>query len=130
MMSQGRLSEAIQSFEVALDINSLFTRARSKLAVCLFQKGRKSHAMKLLSEYDSLDKDMIELHYKIALLYCDKLKFASSMINLERYLENNYACPDASFNISIVLQNLGMLDRVTVMWDNISDMAGQMTNID
>jgi tetratricopeptide (TPR) repeat protein len=129
MMGYGKLSKAIESFETALDINPLFTRSRSKLAVCLCQKDRAPEAMKLLSEYDCVDRDTLDLHYKTALLYCDKLKFASSLINLERHLENNYACPDASVNISIVLQNLGLLDRAAMMWDNISDMAGQMINI-
>ena len=51
-------------------------------------------------------------------------------MNLERHLEKNFARPDASVNIAIVLQNLGLLDRVTTMWDNLSDTADQAINID
>jgi hypothetical protein len=78
--------------------------------------------------HDFLDKDTLSLHYKTALLYCDKVKFASSLINLERHLEDNFASPDATVNISIVLQNLGLLDRVTAMWDNLSDTADEAIN--
>ena len=124
MMGLGRVYKAIESFETALDINPFYSRARSKLAVCLFQTDRKSDSLNLLADHDFIDVDTLELHYKTALLYCDKIKFASSLFNLERFLENNFACPDASVNVSIVLQNLGLLDRVTTMWDNISDMAG------
>jgi len=124
MMGVGRIFKAIKSFETALDINPFYTRARSKLAVCLFQTDRKSEALNILADHDCLDRDTLELHYKTALLYCDKIKFASSLFNLERFMENNFACPDASVNVSIVLQNLGLLDRVDAMWDNISDMAG------
>ncbi|MBC8470212.1 MAG: tetratricopeptide repeat protein [Planctomycetes bacterium] len=130
MMSVGRLDEAIRSFQTALEINSDHHRARNKLAICLFEIGRNAEALIYLCVPDHLDKDTLDLHYKTALLYCDKVKFASSLMNLERHLENNFARPDAAVNISIVLQNLGLLDRVTTMWDNLSDTAGQAINTD
>jgi hypothetical protein len=113
-----------------LEINPDYNRARSKLAICLFEIDRKSEALEHLPGPDRLDKDTLDLHYKTALLYCDKVKFASSLMNLERHLENNFARPDAAVNISIVLQNLGLLDRVTTMWDNLSDTADQAINAD
>ncbi len=128
MMSVGRITDALKSFRTALEINPTYTRARSKLAMCLFETDQKTLALEQLIAPEYLDKDTLELHYKIALLYCDKVKFASSLINLDRLLENNFTCPDAAVNISIVLQNLGLLDRVTVMWDNLSDTANQAMN--
>ena len=98
------------------------------MAVCLFEQGQQQAALEQLIGPDCLDKDTLELHYKVALLYCDRIKFASSLINLERLLENNFACTDATVNISVVLQNLGLLDRVAAMWDNLSDMATQAMN--
>ncbi len=130
MMSIGRLSEAIQSFQTVLEINPDYNRARSKLAICLFEMNQKAEALEHLLGPDRLDKDTLELHYKTALLYCDKVKFASSLMNLERHLKNNFARPDAAVNISIVLQNLGLLDRVTTMWDNLSDTAEKAINAD
>ncbi len=81
----------------------------------------------LLTVYD---KDTLELHYKTALLYCDKIKFASSLLNLEHQLENNYASPEASVNISIILQNLGLLDRTAAMWDSLVETASFAINSD
>jgi len=130
LMSVGNMAEAVQSFQIALEINPNYNRARSKLALCLFEFDRKSEAIELLTGSDFLDKDTLDLHYKIALLYCDKVKFASSLINLERHLESNFAHSEASVNISIVLQNLGLLDRVTAMWDNLSDTTDQAINAD
>jgi tetratricopeptide (TPR) repeat protein len=130
MMSVGRMTEAIMSFESAIEINPDYHRARNKLAVCLFEADRKAEAMEQLPASGHLDKDTLDLHYKTALLYCDKVKFASSLMNLERHLENNFARPDAAVNISIVLQNLGLLDRVTTMWDNLADTADQAINTD
>ena len=131
MMSIGKMTEAIKAFLSALEINPTYTRARSKLAVCLFETGQNHLALEQLTGLESLDKDTLELHYKIALLYCDRVKFASSLINLERhYVKNNFTCTDATVNISIVLQNLGLLDRASMMWDNLSDTANQAINPD
>ncbi len=128
MMSVGKLKEAAKLLQAALEINPTYARARSKLAVCLFETGQRQNALELLTGLDCLDKDTLELHYKMALLYCDSLKFASSLMNLNRLLENNFTCADATVNISVVLQNLGLLDRATAMWDNLSDTANQALN--
>ncbi|UCC98330.1 MAG: tetratricopeptide repeat protein [Phycisphaerales bacterium] len=128
LMNVGRLSHAISSFETALHLNPAYTRARSKLAVALFEAGRKSEALEQLTGPDGLDRDSLELHYQTALLYCNKIKFASSLLNLERHLENNYSAPDATVNISIILQNLGLLDRAAVTWDNLSATADHAVN--
>jgi tetratricopeptide (TPR) repeat protein len=125
MMSVARLGEAIKSFKTALKINPTYHRASSKLAVCLFETGQKNIALEHLNAPDYLDKDTLQLHYKIAMLYCDRLKFASSLINLDRLLEENFTRADATVNISIVLQNLGLLDRVTATWDNLSETTSQ-----
>jgi len=128
MMSVGRMDEAVKLLLTALEINPTYARARSKLAVCLFETGRRQNALEQLIGPDCLNKDILELHYKVALLYCDRIKFASSLINLNRLLENNFTCADATVNISVVLQNLGLLDRATAMWDNLSDTAAQALN--
>ena len=128
MMSVGRISEGLKSFRTVLEINPTYSRARSKLAVCLFETDQKQAALEQLTESECLDKDTLELHYKTALLYCDRIKFASSLMNLDRSLEDNFTYADATVNISIVLQNLGLLDRADIMWDNLSDTANQAIN--
>jgi tetratricopeptide (TPR) repeat protein len=122
-LSVGNITDAINAFQNALQINPAYHRARSKLAICLFETDQKLAALKQMVGPDCLDKDTLELHYKTALLYCDKLKFASSLMNLERYMHNNFTSADPTVNVSIVLQNLGLLDRATVMWDNLYETA-------
>ena len=130
MMNVGRIADAARSFQAALEINSVYTRARSKLAICLLEADRKREALDCLPGRDCLDKDTLELHYKTALLYCDRVKFASSLINLEHQIESNFACSDATVNISIILQNLGLLDRVTATWDSLTDTANRAIGAD
>jgi len=130
MTSVGRLSDAAGAFQKALEINPTYGRARNKLAVSLFEIDQKNAAMDLLSGPKCLDKDTLELHYKTALLYYDKLKFASSLMNLEQQMANNFAYADTAVNVSIVLQNLGLLDRASIMWENLADTAYLAINTD
>ena len=124
LTSVGMPDKAVEVFRTALEINPMYTRAKSKMILYLAETGEQQAALEQLAGPSYLDKQTLQLHYKTALLYCDKLKFTSSLINLDRYLENNFACSDATVNISIVLQNLGLLDRAAVMWDNLSEMTG------
>jgi tetratricopeptide (TPR) repeat protein len=99
--------------------------SRLDKAICLSESGDNNSALEVLSGPDFLDKDTLDLHYKTALLYCDKVKFACSLINLENFLSDNFADSNACPNISIVLQNLGLLDRVSCMWDSLEDTTKQ-----
>jgi tetratricopeptide (TPR) repeat protein len=125
LMNANRITHAISAFQTALVINPAFTRARSKLAICLFEAGQQTEALKTLTSTESLDDETLELYYRTALLYCNKVKFASSLMNLERHLEANFSCSDAVVNISIILQNLGLLDRVAATWDSLAETANQ-----
>jgi tetratricopeptide (TPR) repeat protein len=128
MMSVERITDAIQEFQTATTINPNFTRAKSRLAICLLESDRKTQALKQLVAPDCLNKDSLNLHYKTALLYCNKPKFASSLMNLEHYMESNFALTETVVNISIILQNLGLLDRASATWDNLADTAKHAIN--
>jgi len=52
------------------------------------------------------------------------------LINLEHYLEKSFTCPDATINISVILQDLGLLDRATAMWGNLTETANQAIGAD
>jgi tetratricopeptide (TPR) repeat protein len=128
MVGVYRYEDAIKAFETALEINPTHTRAKNKLAICLLETGQNQAALDKLTAGDCIDRGTLELHYKTALLYCDRVKFASSLINLEKYMQDNFACTNATVNVSIVLQNLGLLDRASAMWDSLSNTANQAIN--
>jgi len=51
MMNAGRIADAIESFRTVLEINPAFTRARSKLTICLLETGRKDEALEQLTGF-------------------------------------------------------------------------------
>jgi tetratricopeptide (TPR) repeat protein len=128
MTTIDKFNEAIKAFQTVLEINPTYTRAKGKLAICLLANNQKEAAAAQLSPHSNPGKNMLEMYYKIALMYCDRLKFASSLLNLEHNMTKNFASSDITSNISIVLQNLGLLDRATIMWDNLADTVCRAIN--
>jgi tetratricopeptide (TPR) repeat protein len=125
-MNANHLDLAANCFRKALEINSTFTRASTKLAVCLFELGRKDEALDLIMPVTQYAPQTLDLYYRTALLYCNRVKFASSVINLQRQIERNLAPDlDPTVNISIVLQNLGLSDTVGLMWENLCQTAAR-----
>jgi len=125
LANAGQFAEAADAFRTVLQTNPTHSRARTKLAVCLFETNHHDQAVQQLIEPACPDARTLELHYKTALLYCDRVRFACSLINLESCLEQSLANLDTTVNISVVLQNLGLLDRADAMWENLCHTAEQ-----
>jgi len=125
LMRTGHIAEPITLLKTALTINPTFARARSKLAIYLLETDEQALALEQLTEANYLTTEMINLHYKVALLYCDKPKFASSLLNLSRQIGDDVSAAEPTQNISLVLQNLGLLDRAAASSDNLLGLAGE-----
>jgi tetratricopeptide (TPR) repeat protein len=123
MMVTGNCSDAIQSFETALGINPTHHRSRSKLAICLYDSGKVDVAMTALDAGSAIDSNSLSLHYKTAILYCDREQFASALYKVESAMKENYTEPDALVNIEVVLENLGLVDRAVATWERLSETA-------
>jgi len=125
MMNVSRMKDAVKCFQRAVQLNPMYHRAKSKLAIALYETNQKNKALEIISSKQPLKKSILQLHYKTALLYCNKLKFAGSMLNLNQHLQKKLANEDTAVNISIVLQNLGLIDRAAAMWDSVQSIAKQ-----
>lgn len=129
LMSTPYFQAATDSFRSALELNTMYARARTKLCICLFLSGRNKEALDHLIPPKHLTPNTLHLHYKISLLYCDKAKFASSLLNLHRQMLNNLIQTDTPANIYVVLENLDLVDTVSSMWQNLNDIAKNTDNI-
>lgn len=130
LMSISKYHQALASFRNALKINPTFGPAQSKMLLCMLESGQKKQLTEYISRPRGLDKEIIQLHYRTALLYCNKVKFASSLLNLERHMQDNFAGSQTTINISVILQNLGLLDRASEAWDNLSETTRLAINAD
>jgi tetratricopeptide (TPR) repeat protein len=123
LLQGANLSAAAEHFENALAINSTHYRARAKLAICLNEMGKKSEAIKTLASAVSMGSEIFALHYKTAILFSDRGQFVKTAKQLQSSLNQNLAETTATANLSVVLQNLGLADRASAVWDNLDAAA-------
>jgi hypothetical protein len=76
-----------------------------------------------------LSSDMVNTYYRIAILYCDKVRFASSLLNLEQWLSDSLATADAVVNISVVLQNLGLIDPAVSTCESFAQLTTRPVDV-
>lgn len=123
LMSAGRLTQAAELFKRTLELAPTNLSALNKLIVCLYETDEKALALENISIPGCLDSETLELHYRVALLYCDKIRFAHSLLNLVQWLLETFSATDATVNISLVLQNLGLVDSASAICDNLHQTA-------
>jgi len=128
MMVAENFADAITSFQTALAINPTHHRARGKLALCIYENGDIDAAVNTLTKADTIPPDTFDLHYKTAILYCDRQKFAKALTSLETTMHGNFTQTDAAVNIQIVLENLGLIDRPTATWDRLTETSHHAIN--
>ena len=128
MMVAGNFADAITSFHNTLAINPTHHRARGKLALCMYENGDIDSAVKTLTKADTIPPETFDLHYKTAILYCDRKKFTKALVALETTMHKNFTQTDAAVNIQIVLENLGLIDRPTATWDRLTEASHHAIN--
>jgi predicted Zn-dependent protease len=128
-MGLGRLNQAIELFKRSIELNPAFSLARNKLAVCLNETDESALALETLEPCVQLTSDMVNTYYRIAILYCDKIRFASSLLDLEQWLSESFATADAVVNISVVLQNLGLIDPAVSTCESFSRLTAQSVDV-
>lgn len=129
MLIKGDVPNAVEAFEKALAINPTHHRVRSKIAMCLYEMGQCKVAIKKLLETEKLEAELLQLHYNTAILYCDKRRFAKALSSLESTMKANFTEPDALLNIEVVLENLGLIDRVSATWDRLTEAAKKVADM-
>ncbi len=127
MMGLRKFTKATSYFESAVNINPQFDRAKIKLILCNIQKNKPVKALDLLKISKINTKEM-KIFYKTSIMYCDKVKFASSLINFEKYLYDNFSVPSVTSNISVIMRNLGLIERSNSMWKDLQETENFCTN--
>ncbi|MCH7916488.1 MAG: tetratricopeptide repeat protein [Planctomycetes bacterium] len=112
---------AKEAFRHAVTICPTYCRANAKLSLCLLGEGDNEGALQRLEHNDTVTAESFELHYQTALLYSDRLKFASSLLNLSRNLTRNLTDIDFASQIAVVLEGMGAIDKAEALWDGLHE---------
>lgn len=91
------------------------------LSFTMFEQGDKKGTLELLKPPELPNEKILETYYETAILYCDKLKFASTMINFSKFYELGSSGITDLKQVSQILQEIGVLNRAEILYDNIND---------
>jgi tetratricopeptide (TPR) repeat protein len=111
LLGRGLVHQAIRAFSAALAANPTYHRARTKLCLSLMQSGEMAKALKYIEAPAALTKETVELHYRTAILFCNRERFAEAVGGLQDWMSSHFVSPGANSNISVVLENMGLVDR-------------------
>ncbi|MCF7972196.1 MAG: tetratricopeptide repeat protein [Phycisphaerae bacterium] len=120
VQTQG-LDKALESFQRATRLNESYWRAQAKSVLCLFCMGHTQDALRTLTAGVHPDEQTLKLNYETAVLYWNHVKFAGAMMNLFRVQTQQNRSDDCAQVISTVLESIGVIDHVDIMWDSLQE---------
>lgn len=123
MTVRGQVKDAISWFRKAISINPTHYRAKIKLSLALAELGQVEEAMENLQKMQGFSPATLELHYRTALLFCDKRRFAGAVRQLQNNQLHGMTCEDTRDSIEVVLENLGIVDRALSNWSKIEETS-------
>jgi tetratricopeptide (TPR) repeat protein len=111
LLSQGRLDEAIDQFQMALKIAPGFSAAETNLSIALTRKGRIDDAITQLRTLVKEHPDDPEAHYQLGNALLKKGDSQGAIAAYEKALSLQVRYPTAHYNFGIALDRNGRIDE-------------------
>ncbi len=128
LRAEGRLVEALEQFDAALEINPTYTKAIIKKGLTLQDLGRIDQAIETLATALELHPKYVDLHYRLGLLYTEGRLFEQAVQHLEATSREGPDNRTIRANLALALQNMGLMDRAAATWRSLArihDAAGR-----
>jgi Tfp pilus assembly protein PilF len=125
LFGEGRLDEAQELFQKAIDICPGDLQAWNNLAVVAMAKGQSGEAKRCLKQAIELKPDFVEAHFNIAEVYCHEQKWANAAKQLQTILTFKPDDLPTIRRLAQVYVNMGQPDKAKKILDN-SDNVGAM----
>ncbi|MEN6386491.1 MAG: tetratricopeptide repeat protein [Phycisphaerales bacterium] len=123
LMKRKHFSHAGEKFSNIVRQNETNYRALSKLIICKTEQGEKQRALMYLNTAQVLTNELICLHYKTALLYCNRGAFVSAVKAANNEHAQEFETDSAIVTINETLQNMGLVDRAYSCWNMLGEMV-------
>ncbi len=120
----GRHRESVNAFRNAIRINPNYTKALIKLGICLKEMEQDEEAIQVFQRALELDNSYVDVHYQLGLLFAQRNQFDLATEEFELALAG-HSGTDPSFraNLVLALQNIGMVDKASAMWQSICELT-------
>jgi Tfp pilus assembly protein PilF len=125
LRGKGQVREAVQHLTRAVEINPSFSRAQVKLGLALLEIGDHGLSQEHFRKAFESDSEQVALHYKLGLLYCDKIQFALAVEECENNPAESLETVDVQANLMLALQNMGLVNRAAASWRGVCELEPQ-----
>jgi superkiller protein 3 len=120
---KGRMARAIECYRQAVAINPAYLQARAKLGLALLQHGQKQEGNEVLDQLSHVSSEDVELHYRLGLLFCQRAQFELTVEQLQQKFENSGSNVEVHANLTLALQNMGLIDDAAAAWQGVCDLC-------
>ena len=124
---RGRGTEAIEAFSEAVRINPAYEKALVKLGMSLRAAGHTEDAIRRFQQALQINPDDVQLHYQLGLIFAEKDLFELAVEHFQKACHSALDQEDLRANLSLALQNAGLMDRAEMSWRTTVDLAEQVT---
>jgi tetratricopeptide (TPR) repeat protein len=128
LMKRKQFAHAGEKFSNIIRQNETNYRALSKLIICKTEQGEKQRALIYLSTANVLTSELICLHYKTALLYCNRSAFVEAVKKAKSQHVEEFEADSSLATLNETLQNMGLVDRAYSCWNMIGEMVSIAMN--
>jgi len=125
LRSKGKSGAALEHLQNALATNPSYQQARIKAGLNLYESNQIEAAYDQLAQALLLDEEYCNLHYKLGLMYCDRLQFALAVEHFESAIEAEHTEANIQSNLTLALQNMGLIDRAAAYWRAVCELDPQ-----
>lgn len=123
LMKYSDYAKAGEKFSNIVRQNETNYRALSKLMICKTELNEKQRALIYLNAAEKVTSDLINLHYKTALLYCNRAAFIKAVQVSKGDEQSAIESENTLTTINETLQNMGLVDRAYSCWNLIGEMV-------
>ncbi|MGB2820976.1 MAG: tetratricopeptide repeat protein, partial [Phycisphaerae bacterium] len=118
LRAQGQDAAAMEQFAEAVRLSPSYTKAWIKLGVVRQELGLAEEAIDAFCRAMDIEPRLVEMHYRLALLYTNREKFEGEV----RRMEADAGDPERDrirADLALSLQNMALMDRVSATWRSL-----------
>ena len=119
LKSQDRVGEAMEQFEIAVEINPSYIQALIKLGITQQELGLTDEAIETFKRVLDIEPEFIDMHYRLGLLYTDRNQFTSAVHEMEQAAEGAPGNEQIRVGLAMCLQNMGLMDKAAATWRSL-----------
>ncbi len=123
LMKRQQYKQAAERFAEVIQRNETNYRALTRVILCCSELGERTDALRYLNSQNKPTSQLIDLHYKTALLYCDRAAFLNALETTRKGYLKELDPVTAFTTLNETLQNMGLVDRAYACWNLLGDMV-------